>query len=157
MPRLQRTHPLVPYAYNDEHLYGSSHVGGAGAASTSAGRLGGGAGSGSGSDRPVNPPTSIRKIYIQHLVDILHSCLSKGDHTRARRAWAILIRCREVDWYERWRWGLAVLQADIQAHLGVGAGMGVNSGGLDEVEDWLKTLRLSAVEVEVSSVPCSCV
>lgn len=125
MPRQQRTHPLVPYAYLDPSFTHSSTI------HDSAGTAG-----------PA--PASVRKIYIQHLVDILHASLLKHDAIRAKRAWAILVRCREVDWYSRWRWGLAILQADLKA-----AGAGVSRKG-EEVEDWLKTLRLSAVEVEVS-------
>jgi hypothetical protein len=139
MPRLQRTHPLVPYAYAD-HLPGNG-------SGTGASPSGPGAGAGSASTAPLpslgsstDPSsTSVRKIYIQHLTSILHSSLLKSDWPRAERAWAILVRCREVDWYERWRWGLAILNA--HARRG------------DEVEDWLKTLRLSAAEVEVCPLP----
>lgn len=36
-------------------------------------------------------PTSIRRIYIQNLTDLLHVCLLRGDRDRATRAWAILV------------------------------------------------------------------
>jgi hypothetical protein len=35
--------------------------------------------------------TSIRKIYIQNLTDLLHVCLLRGEVERAQRAWAILV------------------------------------------------------------------
>jgi RNA polymerase I-specific transcription initiation factor RRN11 len=48
------------------------------------------------------PPRTVRKIHIRRLYDILHLCMQRGDFVRARRAWSILIRCKEIDWKPMW-------------------------------------------------------
>jgi hypothetical protein len=54
------------------------------------------------------------------------------------------IRCREVDWKSRWYWGLECLNAITTPEDGIGEGR--------ETERWLKTVRISAKEVEVCTV-----
>ncbi|ORY29624.1 hypothetical protein BCR39DRAFT_531233 [Naematelia encephala] len=95
----------------------------------------------------THEPTSVRRIYIQNLTDLLHVCLLRGELGRARRAWSILIRCREVDWKSRWYWGLEILNAssaqpqhDSQVHPTDDDGR--------ETERWLKSLRVSAKEAD---------
>ncbi|KAI9000870.1 hypothetical protein BD414DRAFT_406486 [Trametes punicea] len=50
-----------------------------------------------------------RKVHIRRLFDILQLCIQRRDWTRARRAWAILARCKEVDWKAMWRTSLLLL------------------------------------------------
>lgn len=121
-------------------------------------------------------PTSIRKIHIQNLVDLLHACLLRGDLIRARRAWSILvsyvarceiivhwrdessfnakIRCREVDWKSRWRWGLALHPAAIPQGQAIptssaSSGYSADQAGT-ELAQWLRTLRMTVGPEEVS-------
>ncbi|KAL5527691.1 hypothetical protein ACEPAG_6492 [Sanghuangporus baumii] len=48
-------------------------------------------------------------MHIRRLNDILHLSIERGDFSRARRAWAILARCKEFDWATMWRTGLLLL------------------------------------------------
>lgn len=54
-------------------------------------------------------PTSSRKTHILRLNDLLHLFIERGDLQRARRTWAILIRCKEFDWNTKWRTGLFLI------------------------------------------------
>lgn len=54
-------------------------------------------------------PSSARKVHIRRLHDILQISISRDDYPRAKRAWSILVRCKEVDWKEMWRYGLLLL------------------------------------------------
>ncbi|KAI0750952.1 hypothetical protein C8Q80DRAFT_1099889 [Daedaleopsis nitida] len=54
-------------------------------------------------------PKTSRKLHIRRLLDILQICIQRGDWDRARRAWAILARCREVNWKSMWRTSLLLI------------------------------------------------
>ena len=54
-------------------------------------------------------PTTARKTHICRLNDILHICILRNDLGRARRAWSILARCKEVNWKLMWKTGLALV------------------------------------------------
>lgn len=54
-------------------------------------------------------PSSARKVHIKRLYDILQLCIQKGDFVRARRAWAILARCKEIQWMTLWTTGLLLV------------------------------------------------
>ncbi|EIW82065.1 hypothetical protein CONPUDRAFT_54664 [Coniophora puteana RWD-64-598 SS2] len=54
---------------------------------------------------------NVRATHIRRLFDILHVSLQRGDSHRARHAWAILARCKEVDWKEKWRMSLRLLDS----------------------------------------------
>ncbi|KAI0375790.1 hypothetical protein BV20DRAFT_984843 [Pilatotrama ljubarskyi] len=56
--------------------------------------------------------TTARKVHIRRLFDILHLCVQRQDWHRARRAWAILARCKEVHWKTMWRTSLLLLGED---------------------------------------------
>ncbi|OCH92154.1 hypothetical protein OBBRIDRAFT_791531 [Obba rivulosa] len=60
---------------------------------------------------PVNPkrPTTARKVHVRRLYDVFHLCLHRNDLARARRAWSILARCKEVDWKMMWTTGVLLL------------------------------------------------
>ncbi|TFK94655.1 hypothetical protein K466DRAFT_245788 [Polyporus arcularius HHB13444] len=53
--------------------------------------------------------TTARKVHIRRLYDILQLCIQRHDWVRAKRAWAILARCREVDWKVMWRTSVLLL------------------------------------------------
>ncbi|KAI0335616.1 hypothetical protein GY45DRAFT_1240454 [Cubamyces sp. BRFM 1775] len=54
-------------------------------------------------------PKTARKLHIRRVFDVLNLCIQRRDWPRARRAWAILARCKEVDWKEMWRTSLLLL------------------------------------------------
>lgn len=47
-------------------------------------------------------PLTARKVHIRRLYDVLQLCIHRNDLTRARRAWAILVRCKEINWMSMW-------------------------------------------------------
>jgi RNA polymerase I-specific transcription initiation factor RRN11 len=60
------------------------------------------------------PPQTARKIHLRRLYDILQLSIQRHDLDRARRAWAILVRCRELDWKTTWKTSLYLLdQQDV--------------------------------------------
>ncbi|OCF45669.1 hypothetical protein I317_00572 [Kwoniella heveanensis CBS 569] len=103
---------------------------------------------------------SVRRRWIQNLVDALHYCLLKGDIERAKKAWAILIRCREVDWKARWNWGLLVLSSSTTApsdstqngYSYTQMSQFTQDYEGKEVERWLNSLRVSAREEDKPSL-----
>jgi RNA polymerase I-specific transcription initiation factor RRN11 len=46
---------------------------------------------------------SARKVHIRRLYDILELCIYRNDISRAKKAWSILIRCKEINWKAMWR------------------------------------------------------
>ncbi|EIM88087.1 uncharacterized protein STEHIDRAFT_130055 [Stereum hirsutum FP-91666 SS1] len=60
--------------------------------------------------------STARKVHIRRLYDILQLCILRNDIPRAKRAWSILARCKEIDWKDLWKYGLLLLgdaQADV--------------------------------------------
>ncbi|EIN10849.1 hypothetical protein PUNSTDRAFT_100676 [Punctularia strigosozonata HHB-11173 SS5] len=47
-------------------------------------------------------PSTTRRTHIRRLYDILQLSIQRNHLDRARRAWAILIRCKEFDWKTMW-------------------------------------------------------
>ncbi|WVW80927.1 hypothetical protein I302_102918 [Kwoniella bestiolae CBS 10118] len=90
---------------------------------------------------------SIRKKWIQNLIDLLHLSLLKGDTARAKRAWAILVRCREVNWRSRWYWGLLILSSTSSS-----TEYDSTQSQNRDVERWLNGLRVSAREEDKPSL-----
>ncbi|KDQ07788.1 hypothetical protein BOTBODRAFT_591586 [Botryobasidium botryosum FD-172 SS1] len=58
--------------------------------------------------RPVVPSNTSRAFHIRRLQDILQLSIQTGDLVRAKRAWCILARCKEVNWRVLWRTGLTL-------------------------------------------------
>ena len=54
-------------------------------------------------------PNTARKVHIRRLYDIFQICIQRRDYARARRAWAILARCKEFDWMSMWTTGLLLM------------------------------------------------
>lgn len=54
-------------------------------------------------------PTTARKLHIRRLIDVLQLSLLRRDYDRARRAWGILIRCKEISWKDMWKTAVALL------------------------------------------------
>ena len=66
-------------------------------------------------------PHSTRKAHIRRLHDILQLCIQRRDWARAKRAWAILVRCGEVDWKTMWTTSVLLLSEDDPEDNGVQA------------------------------------
>ncbi|ODO10491.1 hypothetical protein I350_01086 [Cryptococcus amylolentus CBS 6273] len=97
---------------------------------------------------PVDDAGSLRHAYIQSLAYCLQACLLRGDRERARRAWAILIRCREVNWRTKWEWGLLFLSSqDTDA-----PGLASQADQVRHVERWINTLRVTVRNEEKPSL-----
>ncbi|KIL70210.1 hypothetical protein M378DRAFT_156290, partial [Amanita muscaria Koide BX008] len=77
------------------------------------------------------PPPTARKVHIRRLYDVLQLCIQRQDYARAKRAWAILVRCKEVRWKSLWTIGLLLV--------GDNADM---SGNHEEKVDYLRSLML---------------
>lgn len=56
--------------------------------------------------RDSKQPTTARKVHIRRLYDVLQLCLQRGDFLRAKRAWAILSRCKGINWKTMWKLGV---------------------------------------------------
>ncbi|WWC72500.1 uncharacterized protein I206_106462 [Kwoniella pini CBS 10737] len=109
-------------------------------------------------DKAFDQP-SIRKKWIQNLINLLHTCLLNGEITRAKRAWSILVRCREVNWKSRWYWGLLILSHDISFTLNEvneatqPIAFSQNYGDKSkDIERWLNSLRVFAKEEDKPSL-----
>lgn len=57
-------------------------------------------------------PETARKVHIRRLFDLLQLCIQRNDLPRARRAWAILARCKEMNWKTMWLTGVQLLGDD---------------------------------------------
>lgn len=54
-------------------------------------------------------PRTARKVHIRRLYDVLQLSIQRQDFTRARRAWAILARCKEIQWKSLWMTSLLLV------------------------------------------------
>lgn len=70
---------------------------------------------------PLPPAHTHRALHLRQLYTLLHLCLLRGDHARARAAWRVLVGCKEMDWEDLWR-------------IGFGLNAIVGGGGNDEDE-----------------------
>ncbi|WOO78815.1 RNA polymerase I-specific transcription initiation factor rrn11 [Vanrija pseudolonga] len=91
-------------------------------------------------------PRTVRGAYIYNLVDCIYACILRGELDRARRAWGILVRCPDVNWKERWRWGLYLMTAETDAEAPAGTQTQTQTQQPKEVERWLKSLQISMPE-----------
>lgn len=55
---------------------------------------------------------STRQIQLRRLYDILNLSLHRNDLARAKRAWSILVRCKETNWKAMWTLGITLLETD---------------------------------------------
>ncbi|KAL1708628.1 hypothetical protein EV121DRAFT_287496 [Schizophyllum commune] len=90
-------------------------------------------------------PLTARKLHIRRLWDILHLCIQRDDLPRARRAWLVLARCKEIPWTDHWNVATLILGA------GSSSGSATNEEGMpapntqDEelpAVDFLRTMML---------------
>ncbi|TXT03875.1 hypothetical protein VHUM_04298 [Vanrija humicola] len=86
-------------------------------------------------------PRTVRGAYIYNLVDCIYACILRGELDRARRAWGILVRCPDVNWKERWRWGLYLMTAETEA--GAPAEVQTQTQQRTDAARWLKSLQIS--------------
>jgi len=54
-------------------------------------------------------PRNARKVHIRRLYDVLQLSLQRNDLLRARRAWVILARCKEIHWMTLWTTAIYIL------------------------------------------------
>ncbi|KAI0082413.1 hypothetical protein K474DRAFT_1585545 [Panus rudis PR-1116 ss-1] len=54
-------------------------------------------------------PRTARKLHLRKLYDLLELCILRNDQARARRVWAILVRCKEINWRIMWKMGVVLL------------------------------------------------
>ncbi|KAF8842740.1 hypothetical protein BDN67DRAFT_1067528 [Paxillus ammoniavirescens] len=54
-------------------------------------------------------PLTSRRVHLRRLYDVLQLSIQRGDIERARRAWAILARCKEVSWKTSWTLSVGLL------------------------------------------------
>ena len=54
-------------------------------------------------------PQTTRGEHIRRLYDVIMLSIGSGKLDRARKAYAILVRCREVKWAKLWRLGMFLL------------------------------------------------
>ncbi|KAF9478151.1 hypothetical protein BDN70DRAFT_933609 [Pholiota conissans] len=54
-------------------------------------------------------PLTARKVHLRRLFDVLELSIQRQDFERAKRAWAILARCKEIAWKALWTTGLHIL------------------------------------------------
>src|SRR5580765_2212935 len=64
-------------------------------------------------------PLTTRQLHIRRLYDLLQLCIHRHDYERAKRAWAILARCNEVEWKSLWPTALLIIGGNPTA-LGTG-------------------------------------
>ena len=57
-------------------------------------------------------PSTARKVHIRRLYDILQLSIQRHQFQRAKRVWAILVHCKEIDWKGLWNVGLHILSED---------------------------------------------
>ena len=59
----------------------------------------------------VNEKTSLtaRDIHIRRLYDVIQLSIQRDEYLRARRAFGILARCKEIKWKDLWRLALLLL------------------------------------------------
>lgn len=57
-------------------------------------------------------PSTARKVHIRRLYDILQLSIQRHQFQRAKRVWAILVHCKEIDWKGLWHVGLHILSED---------------------------------------------
>ncbi|EPQ59106.1 hypothetical protein GLOTRDRAFT_125416 [Gloeophyllum trabeum ATCC 11539] len=61
-------------------------------------------------------PDTSRKVHIRRLYDVMQLCIQRGDYGRARKAWAILARCKEIHWKAMWTTAVLLLMSDKDGH-----------------------------------------
>lgn len=76
-------------------------------------------------------PLTTRKIHIRRLYDILQLSIQRHDVQRAKRVWAILSRCKEINWLALWRTGLHIVG---EAH--------TDEDGMRVTVDYLRSMML---------------
>ncbi|KIP10670.1 hypothetical protein PHLGIDRAFT_22116 [Phlebiopsis gigantea 11061_1 CR5-6] len=55
---------------------------------------------------------SARRVHIRRLYDILELSIHRNELPRARNAWSILVRCKEINWKIMWKTGASLVATD---------------------------------------------
>lgn len=90
------------------------------------------------SSTPVERPRSHRALHVQNVLAVLQLSVLRQDYGRARRAWALLARTREIPWESLYRFESALRRGD-------GGELDLDGGrtrpGAVNRQDWLEDLR----------------
>lgn len=81
------------------------------------------------------PPRTAREVHIRRLYDILQLCIQRNDMPRAKRAWAILVRCKEFRWEKHWTTGLCILNEN-----------GVSTENMPQRIEYLRAMMLRDID-----------
>ena len=79
-------------------------------------------------------PSNTRKAHIRRLYDVFQLCIARRDLPRAKRAWSILVRCKEIDWLVMWTTSLQLL------------GDSPDDTSSTERQDFLRTMMLQKTD-----------
>ncbi|KAJ4479320.1 hypothetical protein J3R30DRAFT_3477521 [Lentinula aciculospora] len=58
----------------------------------------------------LNMPLTARKVHVRRLYDVLQLSIHRNDLPRARRAWSILARCKEISWTTMWNTAIYLVE-----------------------------------------------
>lgn len=58
----------------------------------------------------IVPTQSTRKSHFRRLYDIYNVALQRGSLEQAKKAYSLVVRCREIDWAANWRSGLEMVE-----------------------------------------------
>ncbi|KAJ4491991.1 hypothetical protein C8J55DRAFT_533952 [Lentinula edodes] len=58
----------------------------------------------------LNVPLTARKVHIRRLYEVLQLSIHRNDLPRARRAWSILVRCKEINWTTMWNTAIHLVE-----------------------------------------------
>ena len=89
-------------------------------------------------------PSTARKVHLRRLYDILQLSFQRHQFQRAKRVWAILIHCKEIDWKVLWNVGLCILNEDT-----------TNEGGERVAVEYLRSMMFQCPDDVSISVPPS--
>ena len=87
-------------------------------------------------------PSTARKVHIRRLYDILQLSIQRHQFQRAKRVWAILVHCKEIDWKGLWSVGLHILSEDT-----------TDEGGEQVAVEYLRSMMLQCSDNVSISIP----
>jgi hypothetical protein len=58
--------------------------------------------------------STVARVHIRRIYDVLQVSITRDDASRARRAWSILVRCPEVNWQVLWKTAMHILDLEMR-------------------------------------------